>query len=80
MSYDYIMENQTTQTEREIQDAFMSEFQEMMTRYNAEFEVQDVAPHWSSYHVPVIYFRAIHDNEGNVIRQESEFTMPRYIG
>jgi hypothetical protein len=74
------MENQTTQTEREIQDAFMSEFQEMMTRYNAEFEMQDVGRDWNSYHVPVIYFRAIYDNEGNVIRQESEFTMPRYIG
>ena len=58
----------------------MSEFREMLTRYNAEFEMQDVGRDWSSYHVPEIYFRAIYDDEGNVIRQESEFIMPRYIG
>ena len=68
-----------TMTNQEIQEAFMSEFQEMIRRYNAVFEIVDIGVEYHSWNVAEIYFNGIYDDNGNVIREPSEFRMPSFI-
>lgn len=64
---------------QEIKEAFMAEFQEMLRRYNAEFDIVDVGSCYFPENVPEIYFNGIYDEDGNMIREPSEFQMPSYI-
>ena len=57
----------------------MTEFQEMLRRYNAVFEIVDVERPYFSECVPEITFNGIYDEDGNVVREFSEFQMPSYI-
>ena len=57
----------------------MTEFQEMIRRYDAIFEIVDIGVEYSSNNVAEIYFNGIYDEDGNVIREPSDFQMPCYI-
>ena len=68
-----------TMTSQEIREAFMSEFQEMIRRYDASFEIVDIGVGCHSWNVAEISFNRIFDEDGNAIREPSEFQMPSYI-
>ena len=58
----------------------MTEFQEMLRRYNAVFEIVDIGVvEYHSWNVAEIYFNGIYDEDGNVVREPSEFQMPSFI-
>jgi hypothetical protein len=67
-------------TPQETREAFMTEFQEMLRRYNAVFEVYSDNDGFDNC-TPFadINFNGIYDEDGNTIREPSEFQMPSYI-
>jgi hypothetical protein len=67
-------------TPQETKEAFMTEFQEMLRRYNAVFEVySDNDGFDNSTSVADIDFNAVYDDEGNTIRPYINFKMPNWI-
>jgi hypothetical protein len=66
-------------TPQETSEAFMTEFQDLLCRYNATFEIVDIGVEYHSHNVAEIYFNGIYDEDGNTIRKASEFQMPDYI-
>ena len=66
-------------TPQETREAFMTEFQDLLRRYNAEFDIVEVERRYFSECVPEITFNKIYDEDGNVVRDFSEFQMPSFI-
>lgn len=59
-----------TDTEQLHQD-FLNDFTELLKRYNAEFEMIEGSPE--------VYFHYICNEDADVIREHSDFTLPDYI-
>lgn len=60
-----------TDTEQLHQD-FLSEFTQLLQRYNAEFEMLEG--------VPEVFFHGVWDENGDTIRSQSAFALPNFIG
>ena len=56
--------------QQQITDAFMSDFKELLHRYNATFDVYEGTPE--------IDFNGIYEN-GNMLRPYINFQLPNYI-
>jgi hypothetical protein len=57
--------------QQQITDAFMRDFEELLRRYNASFDVYDGNPE--------IDFDGIYDENGNQVRPYINFQLPNYI-
>jgi hypothetical protein len=68
-----------TMTPDQLRDAFVAEFRELLNRYNAEFAMVDQSVAYENDLVPVIYFHAEWDANGNATRESSEFFLNDYV-
>ena len=57
----------------------MTEFQELLRKYNAEFEVVDTGIEYYPEKVAQIAFNSIYDEQGNMLRGYSDVNLPDYI-
>ena len=65
---------------KQITDAFMQDFMELLKKYNAGFEVYSYNDGFdNSTPVADIDFNAVYDDEGNTIRPYINFKMPNWI-
>lgn len=65
---------------KQITDAFMQDFMELLKKYNAGFEVYSYNDGFdNSAPVADIDFNVVYDDEGNTIRPYINFKMPNWI-
>jgi hypothetical protein len=65
--------------QQQITDAFMRDFEDLLRRYNANF---DVTEDWNGYSYSPsaeIEFNGIYDENHNLVRPYINFQMPNYI-
>ena len=67
-----------TDKEQQITDAFMRDFEELLRRYNAEFDLVQGDYHHSSA-TAEIDFNGIYDENHNEIRPYINFELPNHI-
>jgi hypothetical protein len=68
-----------TDTEQLHQD-FLRDFKELLQRYNARFEVEDMGDGYNSHRVPCIGFNSeYYIVNGNLVRDYSTIELPDYI-
>jgi hypothetical protein len=65
--------------EQQITDAFMRDFEDLLRRYNASFEVTETSRGYYSFSVAEIDFYSICDENYNTVRHYFNFQMPNYI-
>jgi hypothetical protein len=66
-------------TPDQLRDAFVSEFRELLNRYNAEINTVDCGSGFYPEWTPEVYFNAEWDADGNTTRQSSEFFLNDYV-
>lgn len=63
-----------TDQQKQITDAFMKDFEDLLRKYNASFEHCDEEENYVE-----INFNLISDEEGNTLRPPINFQLPDYI-
>jgi hypothetical protein len=64
--------------QQQITDAFMRDFEDLLRRYNAQFDL--VQSHFGPSDATAdIDFNAIYDENGNQVRPYINFELPNYI-
>ena len=65
---------------KQITDAFMQDFTELLKKYNATFEVYIDNDGFDNF-TPIadVDFNAVYDDEGNTVRPYINFHMPDWI-
>lgn len=65
-------------TQQEIIDAFMSDFRDLLRRYNAEFGMYDRGGYLTD-RIPQIDFNGIYTEDGETVRPYFDFDLPQFI-
>ena len=68
-----------TNEQQQITDAFMREFEDLLRRYHATFEVTEISRGFYSTPSAEIDFDGIYDENHNEVRPYINFQLPNYI-
>jgi hypothetical protein len=66
-------------TQQETFDAFMSDFRDLLRRYNAEFDMYDAGGSYYPDMRPEISFNGIYTSVGETVRPYFDFDLPQFI-
>jgi hypothetical protein len=66
-------------TQQETIDAFMSDFRDLLRRYNAEFSMYDRGSGYMADRIPQIDFNGIYTEDGETVRSYFDFDLPQFI-
>ncbi len=65
--------------QQQITDAFMRDFEDLLRRYNASFDVTEISRGFYSIPVAEIDFNVIYDDNHNQVRPYINFQLTNYI-
>ena len=64
---------------QELIDSFMSDFRDLLRRYNAEFGMYDHGSGYQPDRIPQIDFNGIFTEDGEMVRPYFDFDLPQFI-
>jgi hypothetical protein len=61
------------------QERFLADFQRLLDRYEATFEVELESVGYSSRPMATVYSYGTYDDNGNIVREGIDVTLPNYM-